>query len=80
MMPPTMPGNENKPPNTMATSTWVKGAIGMHRWPITKFAPYATVNKGRAGGRWCDAPNVTRDSKYGRAGTGANAVTVKRGQ
>ena len=75
-----MKWNGNKPLNTMATSTWVKGAIGMHRWPITKFALSASANKGIAGGRLHHAQNATRDSKYGRVGTGAYAVTVKRGQ
>ena len=80
MMPPTMMRNGNESLSTTGTSTWGKGVIGMHRWPITKFAPYATANKGKAGGRWCPAPNVTSGSKYGRVATGANVATVKHGQ
>ena len=80
MMPPIMEWTEQRPNGHMATSTWVKAAIGTHPWPCTKSAYYKQGNEGVAGGRQYTVQNAKSTSKFGLAGTGAGAVTVKRGQ
>ena len=80
MMPPTMEWTEQRPNGHMATSIWVKAAIGTHPWPCTKSAHYKHDNEATADGRRYTVPNVKSTSKFGLAGTGVNAATVKRGQ
>ena len=80
MMPVTMEWTERKPPEPMATSIWVRAAIGTHPWPCIKSVHCKHDNVVVAGGRRYNVPNAKSTSKFGLAGTGVNVATVKRGR